>query len=89
VLLGTRRFLREARAKVRANAVALSQARRQGLDACAGVLARLEELSAAKAGVCGRARAQRRSLHGRRPGREGRPWRRIRAPLRSRNVIDR
>jgi Family of unknown function (DUF5995) len=46
--LGTKRFLREARAKVWANAIALSRARRQGPEVCADVLARLEELSAAK-----------------------------------------
>jgi hypothetical protein len=46
--LGTRRFLREARQKVWANATALSRARRQGPDAYARVLAQLEELSAAK-----------------------------------------
>jgi Family of unknown function (DUF5995) len=46
--LGTQRFLREARQKVWANAIALSRARRQGPDAYAGVLAQLEELSAAK-----------------------------------------
>ena len=46
--LGTQRFLREAREKVWANAIALSQARRQGPDAYATVLAQLEELSAAK-----------------------------------------
>jgi hypothetical protein len=46
--LGTQRFLREARAKVWANAIALSQARRQGPDAYAARLAQLEELSAAK-----------------------------------------
>jgi hypothetical protein len=46
--LGTRRFLREARQKVWANASALSHARRQGPDAYARVLAQLEELSAAK-----------------------------------------
>jgi Family of unknown function (DUF5995) len=46
--LGTQRFLREARAKVWANAIALSRARRQGPDAYAAVLAQLEELSAAK-----------------------------------------
>jgi hypothetical protein len=45
---GTRRFLREAREKVWANATALSRARRQGPDAYARVLAQLEELSAAK-----------------------------------------
>ena len=46
--LGTQRFLREARAKVWANAIALSRARRQGPAAYSGVLAQLEELSAAK-----------------------------------------
>src|SRR6516225_11572275 len=46
--LGTQRFLREAREKVWANAIVLSRARRQGPDAYAGVLAQLEELSAAK-----------------------------------------
>jgi hypothetical protein len=46
--LATQRFLREAREKVWANAIALSQARRQGPDAYAAVLAQLEELSAAK-----------------------------------------
>lgn len=46
--LGTRRFLREAREKVWANAVALSQARGQGPAAYAAALSRLEELSAAK-----------------------------------------
>ena len=46
--LGTRRFLREAREKVWANAAVLSRARRQGSDAYAAVLAQLEELSAAK-----------------------------------------
>jgi hypothetical protein len=46
--LGTQRFLREAREKVWANAIALSHARRQGPDAYAAVLAQLEELSAAK-----------------------------------------
>jgi hypothetical protein len=46
--LGTRRFLREARQKVWANAVALSQARVQGPDAYTARLAQLEELSAAK-----------------------------------------
>ena len=46
--LGTRRFLREAREKVWANATVLSRARRQGPDAYAAVLAQLEELSAAK-----------------------------------------
>ena len=46
--LGTKRFLREAREKVWANATVLSRARRQGPDAYAAVLAQLEELSAAK-----------------------------------------
>ena len=46
--LGTQRFLREAREKVWANAVALSRARRQGPEAYTEVLAQLEELSAAK-----------------------------------------
>ncbi len=46
--LGTQRFLREARAKVWANAIALNQARRQGPGAYAARLAQLEELSAAK-----------------------------------------
>ena len=46
--LATRRFLREARAKVWANAKALSQARQQGPAAYAGLLTQLEELSAAK-----------------------------------------
>ena len=46
--LGTQRFLREAREKVWANAIALNRARRQGPDAYATVLAQLEELSAAK-----------------------------------------
>jgi hypothetical protein len=46
--LGTQRFLREARQKVWANAIALSRARGQGPDAYAAVLAQLEELSAAK-----------------------------------------
>jgi hypothetical protein len=46
--LGTRRFLREAREKVWANAIALSRARREGPDAYRNVLAQLEELSAAK-----------------------------------------
>jgi Family of unknown function (DUF5995) len=46
--LGTQRFLREAREKVWANAIALSRARQQGPDAYAAVLAQLEELSAAK-----------------------------------------
>ena len=46
--LGTQRFLREAREKVWANAIALSRARRQGPDAYAARLAQLEELSAAK-----------------------------------------
>jgi hypothetical protein len=46
--LGTQRFLREAREKVWANAVALSRARRQGPDAYTARLAQLEDLSAAK-----------------------------------------
>ncbi|HLM88993.1 MAG TPA: DUF5995 family protein [Streptosporangiaceae bacterium] len=46
--LGTQRFLREAREKVWANAIALSRARRQGPDAYRTVLAELEQLSAAK-----------------------------------------
>jgi hypothetical protein len=46
--LGTQRFLREAREKVWANAIALNQARRQGPDAYRTVLVQLEELSAAK-----------------------------------------
>jgi len=46
--LGTQRFLREARQKVWANAIALSRARRQGPDTYTAVLAQLEELSAAK-----------------------------------------
>jgi hypothetical protein len=46
--LGSRRFLREAREKVWANATVLSRARRHGPDAYAAVLAQLEELSAAK-----------------------------------------
>ena len=46
--LGTQRFLREAREKVWANAIALSRARRQGPDAYATGLAELEELSSAK-----------------------------------------
>ena len=41
-------FLREAREEVWANTIALSQARREGPDAYAKVLAQLEELSAAK-----------------------------------------
>jgi hypothetical protein len=45
---GTRRFLREARQKVWANALALSQARGTGDGAYAARLAELEELSAAK-----------------------------------------
>jgi len=44
----SQRFLRESREKVWANAVTLSQARRQGPDTYASVLAELEELSAAK-----------------------------------------
>ncbi len=46
--LGTQRFLREARAKVWANAIALNRARGQGPDTYAALLAQLEELSAAK-----------------------------------------
>jgi len=46
--LGTQRFLREARAKVWANAIALNQARSQGPGVYAARLAELEELSAAK-----------------------------------------
>jgi hypothetical protein len=46
--LGTQRFLREARAKVWANAITLSQARRQGPSTYAARLAQLEALSAAK-----------------------------------------
>jgi hypothetical protein len=45
---GTQRFLREAREKVWANAIALNCARRQGPDRYTAVLAELEELSAAK-----------------------------------------
>jgi hypothetical protein len=45
---GTKRFLREARQKVWANAAALNRARRQGPDAYARALGQLEELSAAK-----------------------------------------
>ena len=45
---GTRRFLREARKKVWANAISLSQARRRGAEVYAARLAELEELSAAK-----------------------------------------
>ena len=45
---GTRRFLREARQKVWANALSLSQARRTSAGAYAARLAELEELSAAK-----------------------------------------
>src|SRR5262249_19004293 len=41
---GSQRFLRESRQKVWANAITLSQARRQGPDAYATVLAELEEL---------------------------------------------
>jgi Family of unknown function (DUF5995) len=46
--IGTRRFLREARRKVWANAVSLSRARRTSGAAYAARLAELEELSAAK-----------------------------------------
>jgi len=45
---GTKRFLREARQKVWANAITLSQARRAGAGAYAARLGELEELSAAK-----------------------------------------
>jgi hypothetical protein len=45
---GTKRFLRESRRKVWANAIALSRARRAGAGAYAARLAELEELSAAK-----------------------------------------
>jgi hypothetical protein len=44
--LGTRRFLRESRAKVWANARVLDAARRRGADAYAARLAELERLSA-------------------------------------------
>ena len=46
--LATRRFLREAREKVWANAIILHQARVQGPDAYKAVLEQLEALSAAK-----------------------------------------
>jgi hypothetical protein len=46
--IGTRRFLREAREKVWANAIALSAARASGPEAYASALERLAELSAAK-----------------------------------------
>src|SRR5450755_4426348 len=49
--LGTQRFLREAREKVWANAIALSQARRRGPDTYSRLLAQLEELSAARVTV--------------------------------------
>lgn len=45
---GTKRFLREAREKVWANAILLSQARRLGPEAYTARLAELEELCAAK-----------------------------------------
>ncbi len=45
---GSQRFLREAREKVWANAIVLSQARRAGQDAYATTLTQLSELSAAK-----------------------------------------
>ena len=48
LVMATQRFLRESRAKVWANAITLSRARRQGPDRYAVVLAQLEELSAAK-----------------------------------------
>jgi hypothetical protein len=44
--LGTRRFLKESRAKVWANARALALARRQGPDAYSALLAELERLAA-------------------------------------------
>jgi Family of unknown function (DUF5995) len=46
--LGTRRFLREARAKVWANALVLSRARQAGPDQLAASIGALEQLSAAK-----------------------------------------
>jgi Family of unknown function (DUF5995) len=46
--LGTKRFLKESRAKVWANARLLDAARRHGRDAYAARLAELEELSAAR-----------------------------------------
>jgi hypothetical protein len=46
--LATQRFLREAREKVWANAVVLSQARKQGDGTYATTLGQLEDLSAAK-----------------------------------------
>jgi len=46
--LGTRRFLRDSREKVWANAAVLSQARIRGPQAYARALSQLEELSAAK-----------------------------------------
>ena len=46
--LASQRFLREAREKVWANAVVLSQARKQGDGAYATALRQLEDLSAAK-----------------------------------------
>jgi hypothetical protein len=46
--LGTRRFLKESRAKVWANARLLADARRRGPDAYAARLAELERLSAAR-----------------------------------------
>jgi Family of unknown function (DUF5995) len=46
--LGTKRFLKESRAKVWANARLLDAARRDGRDAYAARLAELEELSAAR-----------------------------------------
>ncbi len=49
--LGTQRFLREAREKVWANAIALSHARLRGPDAYLSLLSQLEELSAAKVAV--------------------------------------
>jgi hypothetical protein len=46
--LGTKRFLRESRAKVWANARVLDAARRRSADAYAARLAELEQLSAAR-----------------------------------------
>ena len=46
--LGSRRFLREAREKVWANAFVLSRARKQGQQAYDGALSELSDLSAAK-----------------------------------------
>lgn len=49
--IGTQRFLREAREKVWANAMALSYARTRGPDDYTRLLAQLEELTAAKVAV--------------------------------------